>query len=534
MYRQITLNEFEASDELSKIRMAIQYLKNHPYTSLKIPQGDYILADPMAKQLQEDLMAGKYSNWPESKMFHKDFTYVSGLDFSDIHDVEIIAYGVNFITDGFMETISLQFCKNITLKGLSLDMKRRPFSKGKIISATDQYTDVYFDDTFLLSKNNPYPRYGIYNHKTDRFLFGICETTAREQLDEHTIRIHNQSYPEQIGHDFYVTHTMHFRPAILIYEAKDITLEDVTIHAHDGMGIVGHRSENIQIKGLSVKPAGNNKISVNTDATHFTSCKGYLKYENCFFSGHGDDALNVHTYYQTILSHHDNICSLQVQAPTGTHAQKMDYPDPGDILELVDKYSLAPRKRFTVLSSDPDHKNWICKVELNDALPDDCSNYLFVNVTQMPEVTFSNCICQSHRSRSILIKAHHAKIENCIFKNNSGTAIHIAAEGYWHEGACSKNVIIKNNIIENCGYGDGMILDAGGISVNILAPDANMPVHEKITIEQNIILSPDTKYAISVGNTKQVIIKNNVLHAADDGIETHCCLDEYIQNNIII
>ena len=94
----------------------------------------------------------------------------------------------------------------------------------------------------------------------------------------------------------------HYRPAILIYKTKNIDLNNVTIHAQAGMGIVGHLSENITMNRLRIVPSEGRYASSNTDATHFASNRGLIRFNQCEFGGQGDDATNVHTYYTQIAN----------------------------------------------------------------------------------------------------------------------------------------------------------------------------------------------------------------------------------------
>ena len=135
--------------------------------------------------------------------------------------------------------------------------------------------------------------------------------------------------------------SFHTRPAILLEYARNIRLTDISIHAHPGIGVIGNRCENVTITGLSVVPSEGYHISVNTDATHFTSIKGFHRLENCTCIGQGDDFINVHTYYHRIARREGDAAYLpQESTPDGTITQSLDYPDPEDIMELVSKDTL--------------------------------------------------------------------------------------------------------------------------------------------------------------------------------------------------
>jgi hypothetical protein len=263
-----------------------------------------------------------------------------------------------------------------------------------------------------------------------------------------TLRIFAKVPPGVLGNFVALTHSFHFRPAILIYNAARVRLEDVTIHAQPGMGIVGHRSSDITLVGLRVVPAPGTWVSTNTDATHFTSCTGLIRMENCHFEGQGDDSTNIHNYYYSIRpAARAGVYDLVVGAPTGTHAQVLDYPDPGDRLELVSKASLAAEKSFTVRSVRTVPAEWRAEVELDEPLPSELARYYLVNATRLPRVEIIGCTILSHLARGLLIKTRNVTIERCLIRETTGTGIHVGAESYWHEGLPSADVRIRYNRI---------------------------------------------------------------------------------------
>ena len=81
----------------------------------------------------------------------------------------------------------------------------------------------------------------------------------------------------------------------MVRNAKDVTFDDVTIHSHPGMGIVGHRCESVAMTGLKIVPRPGMLMSTNTDATHFTSCTGTVTIDNCEF--YNAEYVSTYEYY---------------------------------------------------------------------------------------------------------------------------------------------------------------------------------------------------------------------------------------------
>ena len=211
------------------------------------------------------------------------------------------------------------------------------------------------------------------------------------------------------------------------------------------MGILGYRAENILLSGFRDVPAHGEPHSTNTDATHFSSCKGTIRFENCNFEGHGDDATNIHTYYHTMRAVKGNRCEMFTDAPDGTHAQCLDRPDVGDTLELVRNETLETVKSYKVLSVVPHEEELYSEIEVDGDLPEDAENYFLSNISQVPRLEVVHCTFNNHLARSILCKNRGVLIENNIFTNVDGMAVEVAAERTWREGISSHDIIIRRN-----------------------------------------------------------------------------------------
>ena len=512
----VSLSQFPGKDDMERFRAAAAYLRANPGTVLLLEPGIYHLHDPKARQLQEDVMAGKFTRSPEPLMFNYTFEYVSGIDLTGAQDVCIDGQGATLVFDGFMENFTLSRCKNVTLKNFSIDLQRKAYSRGTITGYGLNHSDADFGALPLLSERMPTLRVLIHNESERRFI--ACLNAKRiRHLGGGKYRFYGMRHTG-VGDTLHLTHTYHFRPSILIYEAENTVIEGVAIHSHCGMGVVGHRAKDILLKGLRVVPSADEAMSTNTDATHFVSCEGLLRFEGCRFEGHGDDATNVHTYYHSITKVEKNLCTTQVKAPTGTHSQKLDYFNPGDTLELVGIKDLAPVRTYKVLESRPDFHAMTCAYALDGALPENFADCFLADITQMPRLEFVGCTSVGHRSRSVLVKTRDVLIEDCVFERIDcawGAAVCVAAEAWWHEGVTSENVTIRGNRIMDC---------ASGIRIGI---DAKEPgaFHRNITIENNVIECPAAEHAICASNVDGLILRANRLRSTGQEVLTQNCVN---------
>jgi len=446
-----------------------------------IPPGVYTIHNEKAYRLQEDVMTGVYGDNPHLSMFTHKMPYETGWDFDGEENLVIEAYGVTLLIDGFMTAVALQHCKNITIKGLTIDLKRRAYTQGIVVNVQEDFFDVQFPPEKWLSEKMPCPRMLFTDPETGHIsgmLSASVESKAvKEFICENTLRFFYKIPQSRLGHTVGIMHTWHGCPSVLIYEAENITLQDVTIHSHPGMGIVGHRAHNVFLNGVKIVPAEGMTVSTNTDATHFVSCSGNLVYDHCEFSGHGDDGANVHSFYQTILEKTgERTYEMAVLVRTDIHSLKMEYPLPGDTLEYARKANLVPQGNFQVIESHPDPETRKCTVTLDRPLPEDCIGNVLTPINRMPALRFKDCYVHDHIARGVLCKTSNSVIENNRFSYCTLEGICVAAEVLWNESSRSENVWIRNNTCIHC-----------GLTITTEASAPTEPIHKNICIEHNNI-----------------------------------------------
>lgn len=535
MNRTILLDNLPGCDVRTALAAALSDARSNPGTTIIVPPGRYVVTSELARKTQQDVMAGLYGENPESTMFDPLFAFTEGITLEGHEHTVLQAYGVSFLIDGFMEPICIRGSKHVSVEGLAIDHVRKPYSRGVIEqwkveekSAHRGSFVVRFADEFPVDENTIMPRYCAFDYATNRFNLDI-HVMQRTYLGEQRFLFHADHMPERnlLGQEYYVWHSFHFRPCILIEGSSDVTLRDVSIHSQPGMGVVGHRSQDILLDRLAVSPSFGDHMSTNTDATHFTSCKGYLKFSNCLFEGQGDDATNVHTFYHDISRLSETVYCGRVSVRT--HSLSMDYPDKGDLMELVDRRTLLKRGEYRIISVTLSGSDCSYVAEVDGALPNDVEERCWMaNVTQMPRLLFSRCVARNHWARSVLIKTRNAIVEHCVFTGSVLCAIHIAAEGSWHEGVTCENIIVRHNRFVDCGIGGHA--DTGGVKVEISAEEAEGTPQKNIVIEHNIFDLRDVACAVHISNAMDVRIEDNTFLGRVKPVEILHSLDVVVVN----
>ncbi len=513
----------DGKDDTKALRQAVEYCKAHPGTTLNIPTGIYRLRDAQAEKLEKDVLSGKMGNNPEKTIFTPYYPYASGLDFSGSKNITVKAWGATLLCEGWMEPVSLIDCTNVTIEGLTIDYKRKPFSEGRVTAVDEEYFTVQFGSDHRITNEIPIPRLMLWDNQIGGIYRSPYYFPKREIIGDNLVRFKGKLPKYMEGAPIAAPHSFHFRPAILIYGSQNTQLEGVTIHSQCGMGIVGFDSKDIQIRKLSVIPADGYTFSTNTDATHFACCEGILSFDGCMFRGQGDDATNVHGYYHDITAVDKDLVTLQLKAPTFTHIQVTDVPRVGDKMEIVHIATLTVRGEAEVTEVIHEAPSTEVRVRIKGELPENFNEYYLFNVSKLPKLEFRRSVVWGNLARAVLVKTRNVVVEDNIFRGCTGTAIHVGAESNWKEGTHTQNLKIANNVIINCGLGAGRQYGASGIAVVIGAPDIKgTTLHDGVTISGNTIIgNGENDCGIAIYNTQNILLKDNQIKNCKQEIITH-------------
>ena len=502
--------QFQGGNNLEKFAAAMAWLKAHPHEELFIPPGIYEVTEERAHAVFSDMIEGKLGENPQDRMFRPDFPYLRVMDFEGQEGTRVIADGVTLLLDGFFEPVSLCRCKDILLQGLAIDYKRKPYSHGTVerFEAGGEGGTLYVRFRMAMPDTFCSPRCALYDAKTGvmHYLpFGLC---AKRRVEGELFAIQTDCRDESVvGDELYVWHAFHSRPAVCIQNAENITLKDVTVHAQPGMGIVGHLSRDILLDGVSVVPSAGERMSTNTDATHFASCYGKLTLVNCTFEGHGDDAVNVHNYDHAFTHLSGTRYLLRCLAPDGTHTLAADVPSPGDEMQLIRRGTLDKGECYRVHTARAAEGG--VEVTFDRPLPPGSERaYYLENASACPDFLFSRCRTRNHFARSVLIKTRHARVEYSLFEHTDSTAVVVAAEEGGGEGTSSERVEIVRNVFLECAVRGGA---ADAVSVCTSSKEGTGEQHGCVVIKDNVVLLFKGRQAFSLKNVRQTEVENNVI-----------------------
>ena len=513
----------DGKDDTRALRRAAEYCRTNAGTTLVMPAGVYRLRDAEAERLEQEVMSGKMGQNPEATIFKPYYPYVRGLDFEGSVSTTIEARGAILMCEGWMEPLSIVGSQDFTVRGLTIDYKRKPFSEGRVCAIDEKTFTVQFGSERTLTMDTPFPRVMLWDNEISGIYRSPFYFARQEVLEGNKVVFKGKLPQYMMGAPVATPHSFHFRPAILVWRSTNTTIESVTIHAQCGMGIVGFDSRDVTIKGLNIIPSEGYSFSTNTDATHFACCEGTISFDGCMFRGQGDDATNVHGYYHDIVAVEDGWATLELKAPTYTHIQVADVPRVGDKMEVVRIATLAVEGELEVVDVQHEGEQVDVKVRLNGALPENFNEYYLFNVTKLPKLEFRRSTVWGNLARCVLAKTRGVVIEDNIFRGSTGTAIHVGAESVWKEGTHAKDLLIQRNVIVNCGLGAGCQYGAAGIAVVIGAPDTEgTTLHDGVKILDNTIIGTGDKTTcgISVRNAKNIEVLRNTVKNCGLTVET--------------
>ncbi|MCF3108193.1 right-handed parallel beta-helix repeat-containing protein [Niabella sp. CC-SYL272] len=271
----------------------------------------------------------------------------------------------------------------------------------------------------------------------------------------------------------------------LIAQSKNVLLDQVQMHYMHGLGIVSQFTENITLRTVIVasRPESGRIIAAFADCFHFSGCRGKIMIDSCLTSGAHDDPVNVHGIHLQITG----ISKQQQLTVRFMHPQTYGFPAffAGDSITFINPQTLLPVAAAVLRSAVMINKREM-ELQLTTALPGGVASGLCIeNRTWTPEVVIRNSRFERTNTRGLLITTpRRVLVEKKIFHHTGMFLILIADDASsWFESGAVRNVIIRNNRFEGCGYNSG----SGAIAI---APEnhqrvAERYVHRNVRIENN-------------------------------------------------
>ena len=431
-----------------------------------------------------------------------------------VRDFKVSGNGTTLLFSGHISPFSLEGCRNITVDDLTIDFTRPFVSEGTITAAGKGWFEVRFPDWYKVDLPNgslqfsdetgeTYPFSNMLEFDTEKkevayhvhdYWLG-AETYPAEKTPEGNYRLYRQDFGDvTIGNTMVFGASSRVNPAFTLLDCEGFLLEDVRLYECCGMGVIAQSSKDIELRKMMVEPTPGSArvVSISADATHFVNCKGYIRLIDCIFKNQKDDATNIHGWYMAVdrkLAPDRLLLRWRNDAQYGIRFIK-----PGMTLELVDSRTMEQISREKVKSV-----SWLnseyAEVAFEAPLPDTVKEGdVAAEDDGYPEVLISGCYIGNNRARGLLINNRGKTVIEKNTFHSAGTAILFEGDGrYWYEQSGVRDVLIKDNVFENCMYGAAS-WGSAVIAVGSGIPDKeHSRYHKGIVVEDNLFRGFDTR-----------------------------------------
>lgn len=400
--------------------------------------------------------------------------YISNHDQQAVHpvalplvglkNVQLCGNGAKFIFHGMMLPFVLMDSEDVTVNDISIDFAE-PFSaEGRITEIRNGHTTVEFSPASCYTVENG--KFFLTNNDRKDSIHcalafesdGRMVPTGRggdmtwygraEKLSGNRVRFAENAAAKGLSVGQTLVLRSYFRPhpGMLLYRAKDTTLNNVVFHDSQGMALIAQRSEDITIRGGGCLRAAGRMHTTAADATHFSNCRGHISVQGATYEAMMDDAINVHATCLGITKV-ENSRTFIARYMHG-QAYGFEVMTPGEKLSFIHGPTLeVDAKQIEVAAVeiiDPRH----VRVTLAEDLPAGIGEGDAIeNADWHPSVDFSHNLIRHNRARGALFTTPEpVRVIGNHFDHTHGSAILLAgdAQGWYESGAC-KDVLIKGN-----------------------------------------------------------------------------------------
>ena len=501
------------------------------------------LADCAIKKASTLVLPGDTLNIKPAQAF-EEYQYISNNDPSmkriafqlqDVKDFTVDGNGTVLLFSGHISPFNLERCSGITVKDLTIDFKRAFVSEGRITAVGKGFFEVQFPDhyettfregnlVFRDENKETYPyssllefdsaRKEVAYHVHDYWIW--TESSQAEEVGPGRFRFHRADYGDgTVGNVLAFGASYRNNPAFTLLDCEGFNLVDVKLYNCCGMGVIAQSSKDIELLRMDVEPTpGSDRvISISADATHFVNCKGYIRMIDCIFRGQKDDATNVHGWYMAVEKVLAKDRLLLRWRNSGQYG--IEFIKPGMTLELVDSQTMESYSRMKVKSVEYLNCEYT-EVTFDGELTDKTQpGDVVAEDDAYPDVLISGCYIGNNRARGLLIGSRgKVVIEKNTF-HSPGTAILFEGDGrYWYEQSGVRDVVIRDNVFDNCMYGSATWGNAV-ISVGSGIPDKeHSRYHKNILVENNVFKGFDHRI-VNLYCVDGFTFRNNRLEFSD-------------------
>lgn len=445
-----------------------------------------------------------------------------------LRNVTIDGSGSILMLDGEMSAFVIDSCQNITLRNITID------------NAHPTQTEMTVEDNgndYLICRTHPTSQYRIKDGKVEwygrgwAFTNGIAQwydpirditwrdwsptddvVEARE-MEPGKLYIKYSKKPQvPVGTVFQMRDAIRREVCGLIWQSKDVRLDNVRVYYLSNFGVVGQVSENISIHRCWFAPEeGSGRTNAGfADFIQMSGCRGLVNITDTKFAGAHDDPINVHgTHLQIVRATSSNTLLLRYM-----HHQTFGFQSfhNGDDIEIVNPETLLAEGTFKVSKARMVSPREI-EITLTKPVPAGLlknGTRVVENVTWTPRVHIARCHFSRIPTRGILITTRQPSvIEDNYFYGMQMSAVLVADDARsWYESGPVHNLTIRNNVFNRCA--------SSTIWINPENRQKAGAVHKNISIENNVfVLKNKEDMPLVYHSVDNLKVSNNLVVCPD-------------------
>lgn len=462
--------------------------------------------------------------------------------YEDRENLVLDGNGSKLVFHGRITPFVFDRCRRVTLKNFVIDYDRPFFSQGEILACGPDFVELRIDPARypyrveneglvftspeweadlseginLFLPFDPVTRAPAYNSILAIAVTGknakpdprspIPERTFLvKELGQGRIRLEGDcNFNCAPGQVMVITHERRDNNVIFALDCEEMTFENIDIVHGGAMGVLCQTCTDLTLRKIRCgTEKGSALVSLNCDATHFVNCDGKILIEDCSFFNMMDDAVNIHGIYTVVKSVEPGRLVLELK-----HFQqyRVNVFRAGDEVEICGENGAEVVKRVPVKAS-----RLLSDSEIEILTEGDVSGIksgdLAENNGRMPEVTVRHCRSGRNRPRGFLISSpKRVVIEDNEFENSS-FGLHFTGDTkFWFESTGVRDVLIRGNRFENCGYhyGEAAIC----FLPEFTAESDKEYFHRNIVIEDNRF-ETFTGGVLFAKDTENLVFRNN-------------------------
>lgn len=500
-------------DHCYNIARALNYCKACGEDGLKFTNGIYHLYPEKAS-----VRAVSVSN-------HDICGYTSiAMLLEDMKDFTIDGGDSLFVSHGVMITAAVINCENVTLRNFRFTVCAPMRMEAVVTDCNEKYCaiEVVNDVSYYIRDGRLRFTDGYGHDDPYHYTMMMCrngetgympETKQSfdknlrfTQLEGRSMRLDNLLLEPEPDMKLILGPQLRHGCTVFLEHCKNSLIENTSFRHSYAMGIIAQLCDTVTVHGISVKPEDSG-FSTNCDATHFVSCTGRIEVSDSYFEAMLDDAMNVHGIFTRIEMIEDDGILVRDMHP-GSKGLSLYRPE--DIIAVMNPKKLVSESSYTVDSVEMINQEYVF-LKLREPTTYIQEGHVVENMSIMPEVIFKNNTVKDNRARGILLASRgRITVEGNRF-HTPGCAILFESDGeMWYESGGTEEVMIKNNLFDNCGYARG----EWGSAVIEIKPrkdfDGINYYHRHIAVKNNFFRKSE-KLLFSAADTKNIEFVDNIV-----------------------